>query len=65
MHLVILLIILIYKNKCILNAFKFNKSAARILVSRCILNMPNYMYLKCPSDVFIPIVFTIYFTFKN
>ena len=23
------------------------------------------MYLKYPSDVFIPIVFTIYFTFKN
>ena len=22
------------------------------------------MYLKCPSDAFIPIVFTIYFTFK-
>ena len=23
------------------------------------------MYLKYPSDVFIPIVFAIYFTFKN
>ena len=36
MHLVILLIIFLYKNKCIKNVFKFKKSEARIFVSRCI-----------------------------
>ena len=37
MHLVILLIIFLYKNKCIKNVFKFKKSEARIFVSRCII----------------------------
>ena len=41
MNLVILLIIFLYKNECIQNVFKFKKSAAKISVSRCILNMNN------------------------
>ena len=32
---------ILYKNKCIQNVFKFEKSEATILISRCILNMPN------------------------
>ena len=38
---IVILTIFLYKNKYILNVFKFEIIEARILVSRCLLNMPN------------------------